>query len=63
MFRMEWVVENIVYCVTGMAGRALKADGIQTTTKGELNSSQIMATAEHLLTGFFIFSKLILGKS
>ena len=41
----------------------LGADGIQTTTKGELNSSEIMATAEHLLTGFFIFSKLILGKS
>lgn len=52
-----------MYCVTGMAGRALNADGIQTTTKGELNSSPIMATAEHLLTGFFIFSKLVLGKS
>ena len=52
-----------MYCVTGVAGRVLNADGIQTTTKGELNSSQIMATAEHLLRGFFIFSKLILGKS
>ena len=46
-------------CVTGMAGRALNAGRIQTTTKCELNSSQIMATAEPLLTGFFIFSKLI----
>ena len=39
-------------CVTGMAGRALNAGRIQTTTKCELNSSQIMATAEPLLTGF-----------
>ena len=46
-------------CVTGMAGRALNAGRIQTTTKCELNSSQIMATAEPLLTGLFIFSKLI----
>ena len=50
-------------CVTGMVGRALNPDRIQTTTKCELNSSQIMATAEPLLTGFLIFSKLILAKS
>ena len=41
-----------MYCVTGMTGQALNAGRIQTTTKGELNSSQIMATAEPLLTGF-----------
>ena len=41
-----------MYCVTGMAGQALNAGRIQTTTKGELSSSQIMATAEPLLTGF-----------
>ena len=65
MFRIGWGVENELNCVTGgMAGLALNAGRIQITTKCELNSSQIMATAEPLLlTGFFIFSKLILAKS
>jgi len=57
MFRMGSGVENKLNRVTGMAGRALNAGRIQITTKCELNSSQIMATAEPLLTGFFIFSK------
>ena len=64
MFRIGWGVENELNCVTGMAALALNAGRIQITTKCELNSSQIMATAEPLLlTGFFIFSKLISAKS
>ena len=63
MFRIGWRVENELNCVTGMAGLALNAGRKQITTKCELNSSQIMATAKPLLTGFFVFSKLILAKS
>ena len=62
MFRMGWRVENELNRVTGMAGRALNAGRIQITTKCQLNSSHIIATVEPLLTGFFIFSKLILAK-